>query len=212
MAAINVLAGWAILSLFSPNPSLSPIPLPPPLGTWMDLPPPSPHPPLLPRQLPLSARLWKRRGRDGGGIYRGVAGPHEGGRSIGPVAQCRGNQPLITPAVVFTLLPASACLHSFAPEFALSTPRLPTTTNTIAPPLQPLPPAPSLCSRRCSTTTLSPPPPSPSTPLLITLTLFLSGKVRWSRFAAAAFHGHPRRRQLASVNTAVVQVFASICP
>lgn len=148
----------------------------------------------------------RERGRDGGGIYGGAAGPLEGGRSIGPVAECRGNQPLITPAVVFTLLRASACLHSFAPEFALS-PHQPHRSS-----LQPLPPAPSFCSRRCSTTTLSPPPPSPSPPFLITLTLFLSGKVRWSHSAGAAFHGHLRCRHLLSVNTAVVQVFATICP
>lgn len=78
----------------------------------------------------------RERGRDGGGIYGGAAGPREGGRSIGPVAECRGNQPLITPAVVFTLLRASACLHSFAPEFALS-PHQPHRSS-----LQPLPPAP----------------------------------------------------------------------
>lgn len=207
MAAINVLAGWAILPFFSPTPHSN---LPPPLGTWMDL----PH---LLHPRPPGSFLWVRgygSGEDEGEGARErrrwnlwlCSRSLRGRRSIGPVAECRGNQPLITPAVVFTLLRASACLHSFAPEFALSPHQLHRSS------LQPLPPAPSFCSRRCSTTTLSPPPPSPSPPFLITLTLFLSGKVRWSHSAGAAFHGHLRCRHILSVNTAVVQVFATICP
>lgn len=115
----------------------------------------------------------RERGRDGGGIYVGAAGPCEGGRSIGPVAECRGNQPLITPAVVFTLLRASARLHSFAPEFALSPHQLHRSS------LQPLPPAPSFCSRRCSTTTLSPPPPSPPTQPLSPFSHYFNSLSLW---------------------------------
>lgn len=203
MAAINVLAGWAILPFFL----RSPAPQPPITtgelnGAASPIPPPTRF-----RWVWGDGSVQDEWGKDRGGIYSGAAGPCEGGRSIGPLPECRGNQPLITPAVVCTLLCASVSLHSLAWEFGLNL----STNSSLS--LQPLLQAPHhrFCSRHCSTTTLGPPPPSSSPPFLITLPLFLSGNVRWSHSAGAAFHGHRRCRHLPSVNTAVMQVFASMC-
>lgn len=115
MAAINVLAGWAIHSF-------------PPGGS------PKSHP-SVPcqwrgklRQV-LACLLMDMKGesdegkgsgvrvKDGSGIYSGAEGPSEDGPINWLLPVCQGKQPLITPAVVFMLLHASALHHPVA--FAL---------------------------------------------------------------------------------------------
>lgn len=125
MAAINVLAGWAILPFSSPPLPPSIPPSSPSLGDQDGSASPSLHTPA-----PVGCELIEvvrrsRRGRDGGGIYSGSAGSREGDRSIGPLPserERRGNQPLITSALVFTL----PCASILSLESLHSSPHPPT--------------------------------------------------------------------------------------
>lgn len=106
-------------------------------------------------------------------IYSGAEGPSEDGPINWLLPVCQGKQPLITPAVVFMLLHASALHRPVA--FALC--------NDQSPPLL-------SCSRCYCTTTLSH-PHCCHPPFLITFTLFSLWQNEMGHSAAAAFQHHP---------------------
>lgn len=153
MAAINVLAGWAILPFLSPLPPHSPN-LPPSLGMWMDL-PHLVHNPSASFGCEVIEALRKSKAER---AVEFIAEHRVPARAADQLARCQsererwGNQPLITPAVVFTLL--CAFILSLESSDLTPPPRKP----------QPQPLRPAL--HCCRTTTLSPPtqeliPPPP---------------------------------------------------
>lgn len=107
------------------------------------------------------------------GIYSGAEGPSEDGPINWFLPVCQGKQPLITPAVVFMLLYASALHHPVA--FALCSDQSP-------PPLS--------CSRCYCTTTLTH-PHCCHPPFLITFALFSLWQNEMGHSAASAFQHHP---------------------